>query len=82
MILKESINNLVISGCSVSCKLFAWIFFGFFLGSMVIYLCRSPSILVSKSHGGGCRKLVKWWRLLWENRFHSQCSLSVVRVAM
>jgi hypothetical protein len=37
-------NVLVISGCSVWCKLFGWIFFGFFLGSMVMYLCSGPHI--------------------------------------
>ena len=50
---------LVISGGNVWCRLFAWIIFGFFLGSIVMYLCRSHRISVSKSCGGGCRKLVR-----------------------
>ena len=82
MILKDSINSLVISGCSVWCWLLGCMVFGFFLGSIVMYLCMSHSISVSKSCGGGCRKLVRCGRLLWEYWFHSHCSLSVVMVAM
>ena len=47
-----------------------------------MYLCMSQTISVSKSCGGGCRKLVMWGWLLWMNWFHNQCSLSVVIVAM
>jgi hypothetical protein len=50
---------LVILGGSVWCRLFGWIVFGFFLGGIVMYLCRSHKIYVSKSCGGGCRKLVR-----------------------
>ena len=66
----------MISGCNVWC----WLL-GFFLGSMVMYLCKSHSILVSKFCTGGCRKLVRWVRLFWEKRAHSHYSLSVVMVA-
>ena len=82
MILKDFINNFVISGCRVRCWLMGWIVFGFFFGSNVTYLCMSQSISVAKSCGGGWRKFTSCGRLLWENRFHSQCSLSVVMVAM
>ena len=47
-----------------------------------MYLCMSHNILVSKSCGGGCRKLVNCGWLLWLNWFHSQWSCSVVMVAM
>ena len=47
-----------------------------------MYLCISHSISVSKSCGGGCRKLVSCGELLWVNWFHSHCSLSVVMVVM
>ena len=69
VILKDSINNLVIAGCSVLCRLFGCMFFGFwfFLGSMVMYLCMSHNIFVSKFWGGGCRELVSCVRVLWEN---------------
>ena len=53
MILKDSINVLVIVGCSVWWMLFGCMFFGFFLGSIVMYLCISQSISVSKFWGGG-----------------------------
>ena len=33
-------------------------FLSFLLGSMVMYLCMSQSILVAKSYGGGWRKLL------------------------
>ena len=82
MILKDSINSLVIARCSVLCRLFGCMFFGFFLGSMVMYLCMSHNISVSKFWGGGCRELVNYVRVLWENRSHSHCSLSVVTVVM
>ena len=58
--LKESISSLVISGCNVWCWLLGSMCLGFFLGSMVMYLCKSHSILVSKFCTGGCRKLVRW----------------------
>ena len=47
-----------------------------------MYLWISHSISVSNSCGGDCRKVVRCGRLLWENWFHSHCSLSVLRVAM
>jgi hypothetical protein len=72
MILKESIGSLVIYGCFVV----------FFLKSIVMYICISHRILVSKSCDGGCRKLVRCRRLVWECRFHSQWSLSVVMMVM
>ena len=59
MILNEFMRVLVISGCSVWCRFLGWIVFGFFLGSMVMYCWMSHSISVSKSYGGGCKKLVK-----------------------
>ena len=77
MILKDSISNLMMSGCRVWCRLVGRMFFGFFLGRMVMYLWISHSISVSKSCGGGCRKVVRCGRLLWENWFHSHCNLSV-----
>ena len=70
------------SGCSVLGLVLGCMIFGFFLGSMVIYLCMSHSISVSKSCGGGCRKFVRYGRLLWEYWFHSHWSLSVVIEAM
>ena len=57
-------------------------FFGYFMGIMVTYIWLSLSILVLRYCGGGCRKLVRCKSLLWDNRFYSQCSLLVVRVAM
>ena len=54
-----SISVWIIVGCIVRCM-----FFGFLLGSMVIYLCMSQSISVSKFWGGGWRFCVaceKWW---------------------
>jgi len=42
----------------------------------------SHIILVSKSYGGGCRKLVTYGRLLCEYHFDSQWSLSVVIMVM
>ena len=41
-----------------------------------MYLYISNSILISKSCGGGCRKLVKCERLLWENRMHMAMYIS------
>ena len=69
--LKESISSLVISGCIVWCWLLGNMCLGFFLGSMVIYRCMSHSISVSKFCIGGCRKLVRWVRLLLEKRVYS-----------
>ena len=46
-----------------------------------MYLWKSQKILVSKSCGGGCRKLVRCCRLLCKNWFHSQCIILVLRVA-
>ena len=80
--LKESMNILVFFGCSVWCQLFGCMYFGFFLGSMVMYLCMSHSISVSKSCGGGCRKLVRCRGLSWEKCFHNLCNFSVVKVVM
>ena len=82
MILKDSISSLVMSGCSVWCKLVGRMFFGFFFGSMVMYLCISHNISVSKSCGGGCKNVVRCVRWFWENWFHSHCILSVLRVVM
>ena len=82
VILRDSISNLVMSGCNVSCKLVGLMFFGFLLGSMVMYLWISHSISVSKFCGKGCRKVIRCGRLLWENWFHNYCNLSVLRVAM
>ena len=56
--------------------------FGFFFGSKDMYLWMSHSIPVSKSCGGGCRKLVSCGELLWVSWFHNHCSLSVVMVAI
>ena len=67
MILNDSINVLVIIGCSVWCKFFGSMVFGFFLGRMVMYLCISHSIYVSKFWGGGWRLLVACVWLLWED---------------
>ena len=67
VILNDLISDLVIYGCSVWCRLYGWMFLGFFLGSIVMYLCISHSISVSKSCGGGCRKLVSCGDLLWVN---------------
>ena len=75
LILKEVISSLVMSGCSVWCRLVGRIFSSFFLGSMVMYLWISHSISVSKFCGGGWRKLVRCRRLLWKKRFHSHFSL-------
>ena len=80
--LNVSMRSLVISGCSVWCWFWGWMVFGFFLGSIDMYLCMSHIISVSKSCGGGCRKLVMCGWLLWLNWFHSQCNRSVVIVAM
>ena len=79
---RRFINILVIFGCIVLCMLFDCIFFGLFLGSMLMYLCMSHGIYVSKFLGGGCRELVSGVPWLWENWFHSHCSLLVVTVAM
>ena len=79
--LKESISSLVNSGCIVWCWLLGNMCLNFFLGSIVIYLCISHNILVSKFCIGGCRKFVRWVRLLLEMRVHSHSSLSVVMVA-
>ena len=70
------------SGCSVWWLLLGCIFFGFFLGSMVIYLRTSHSTSISKSCGGGCRKLVRCGRLVWKYWFHSHWSVLVVMVAI
>ena len=59
MILKESISSLVMSGCLIWYWLLGNMYLGLFLGSMVMYLCMSHSISVSKFCIGGCRKLVK-----------------------
>jgi hypothetical protein len=80
--LKDSISSLVMSRCSVWCRLVGHMIFGFFFGSIVMYLWISHSISVLKSCGGGCKKVVRCGRLLWDNWFHSHCSLSVLRVAM
>ena len=45
-----------------------------------MYLWKSQKILISKSCGGGCRKLVRCCRLLCKNWFHSQCIILVLRV--
>ena len=81
MMLKESISSLVIFGCIVWCCLLGSMCLGFFLGSMVTYLCMSHSISVLKFCIGGCRKLVRWVKLLLEKRAHSHFSLSVVMMA-
>ena len=60
--------NLLMSACSIWWLLLGCMLFGFFLGSIVMYLCTSHRILVSKSCGGGCRRLVRCGRLLWEYR--------------
>src|SRR5665213_565776 len=49
---------------------------------MVTYLWRSHSTSVSKSCGGGCRKLVRCCCLLFVNWFQSHCILSLFMVAM
>ena len=56
--------------------------FGFYLGTMVMYLYMSHSISVSKSYEGSCKKLVRCGGLLWEKQFHNHCSLFVVIVVM
>jgi hypothetical protein len=38
VILKDSMSSLVMSGWSVWCRLDGRMFFGFFLGNMVMYL--------------------------------------------
>ena len=48
MVLNDSINILVIVGCSVWWMLFGSMVFGFFLGRIVIYRCMSHSTSVSK----------------------------------
>ena len=53
MILKDSINVLLIVGCSVWWRLFCSVVLGFFLGKIVMYLCISHNTLVSKFWGGG-----------------------------
>lgn len=83
MILKDLISSLVMSWCSVWCRLIGLMFFGFSFGNMIMYLWISHSISVLKSCGGGYRKVVRCGRLLGENWFHSHdCNLSVLRVAM
>ena len=72
----------MISECSVWCWLFGCILLGFFLGSLVMYFWMSHSISVSKSCGGGCRKLIMCVWLLCEKWFHNHCNLSVVIVIM
>ena len=59
MILKEFMTTLVILGCSVWCRLFGWIIFGFFFGSIITYSWINHSISVSKPCDDGCKKLVK-----------------------
>ena len=59
MILKDSMNVLVIVGCSVWCRLLGCMFFGFRLGSTITDLCMSKSIYVSKFWSGACRKFVR-----------------------
>jgi hypothetical protein len=66
----------------VWCKLIGCMFFGFLLGSILMSLCISHKIHVSKFWGGGCRELLICVSLFWENWFHSHCSRSVVMVAM
>ena len=63
MFLKDSISSLVMSGCSVWCRLVGLMVLGFFFGSIVMYLWISHTISVSKSCGGGCKKVVRWGRL-------------------
>ena len=63
----DSISILVIVGCSVWCRLFECMFFGFLLGGIVMYLCMSHSNSVSKFWGGDWRELVSCVGLLWEN---------------
>lgn len=46
------------SGCSVLWLLLGYMIFGFFVGSMVIYLCMSHSTSVSKSCSRGCKNLL------------------------
>ena len=58
MILKDSIKILIIAGCSVWCRFLGCIFFGFRLGSMVMYFCISQSNSFSKFCGGGWREAV------------------------
>ena len=53
MILRDSINISIIVGCIVWCMFLGCMIFGFLLGSIVMYLCMSQSISVSKFWGGG-----------------------------
>ena len=64
VIWNEFISSSSMSGCNTSWLLCGCMIFGSFLGSMVIHLCNSHSTSVSKSCGGGCRKLVRCGRLL------------------
>lgn len=72
VMLKEPINRLLMSGCSVWWLLLGCVFFGSFLESMVIYLCINHRISVSRYCGGGCRKFFRCDRVLWAYWFHSQ----------
>lgn len=72
----------MILGCNVWCWSLGCGFFAFFLGCILMYCGINHNILVSKSCGGDCRKLLSCERLLREYQFHSQCSLPVVMVAM
>ena len=54
----------MMSGCRVWCRLVGRMFFDFFLGRIVMYLWISHHISVSKSCGGGCKKVVGCGRLL------------------
>ena len=60
MILNVPKSMLLIVGCIVWWLLLGFGFFGFHFGCMVMYLCVSQSTSVSKSCGGGCRKLAIW----------------------
>jgi len=51
VILNDSISVVVIGVCSVWCRLFVCMVLGFFLGRMVMYLCMSHSVSISKSCG-------------------------------
>ena len=53
VILKDSINNFIISGCCVWCILFGCMFFGFLLRSILMYLCMSHSIVPKFGGRGG-----------------------------
>ena len=65
MDLKDYFSILVIVGCSVWCRLLGCMVYDILLGSIVIYLCMSQSILVSKFWSGGWREIVSCvgWRL-------------------